>query len=157
MSKTLVACFSPTGTTKRVADCIVEATGADEFEIKPAVPYTAADLDWHDAKSRTSVEMNDSSCRPEIAGTIASLDQYDLIYVGFPIWWYTAPMIIHTFFEQYDWTGKKVVLFATSGGSGLGDTAKILEPSAKGATFVGGRCFPGGGSKSQIVSWVESL
>ena len=123
MSKTLVAFFSASGTTKRVAEKLAAAIGSDLYEIKPAVPYTRADLNWQDKHSRSSVEMNDPSSRPELADYNANPANYDLIFLGFPIWWYTAPRIIRSFLESYDFTGKTITLFATSGGSGLGKTA----------------------------------
>ena len=123
MSKTLVAYFSASGVTEKAAQNLAKAAGADLYQIRPAVPYTGADLNWMDKKSRSSVEMNDKSSRPAIADKDAHIEQYDTIFLGFPIWWYVAPTIINTFLESYDWTGKKIVLFATSGGSGLGKSA----------------------------------
>ena len=117
MSKTLVAYFSASGVTRRVAENLATAAGADIYEIRPAVPYTSADLNWMDKKSRSTVEMKDKSSRPELADTDADIASYDKIFVGFPIWWYTAPTIINTFLESYDFSGKTIVLFATSGGS----------------------------------------
>ena len=115
MSKTLVAYFSASGVTEKAAQNLAKAAGADLYQIRPAVPYTGADLNWMDKKSRSSVEMNDKSSRPAIADKDAHIEQYDTIFLGFPIWWYVAPTIINTFLESYDWTGKKIVLFATSG------------------------------------------
>lgn len=130
MDKVLVAYFSPTGTTREAAEKLAKKLGADAFEILPAVPYTEADLDWRDANSRSTVEMKNKSFRPELAkGEDPHIEQYDVIYVGFPIWWYVAPTIINTFLEVYDFSGKKVVLFATSGGSGWGKTLEELKPS----------------------------
>ena len=120
MSKKLVAYFSASGTTKKVAERLAKAAGADLFEIGPAIPYTSADLNWMDKKSRSSVEMNDPDSRPEIAETIPNMVDYDTVFIGFPIWWYVAPHIIHTFVESYDFSGKTLVPFATSGGSGMG-------------------------------------
>ncbi|HJC42939.1 MAG TPA: NAD(P)H-dependent oxidoreductase, partial [Candidatus Mediterraneibacter gallistercoris] len=120
MSKTLVAYFSASGVTARVAKNLAGAADADLYEIRPAVPYTSADLNWMDKSSRSSVEMKDKSSRPELADTDADIASYDRIFVGFPIWWYTAPTIINTFLESYDFSGKTIILFATSGGSGLG-------------------------------------
>ena len=119
MSKTLTAYFSASGTTARTAKNLAQAAGADLYEIKPAVPYTQADLNWMDKKSRSSVEMNDRSFRPELADKDADIAAYDRILLGFPIWWYVAPTIINTFLESYDFTGKEIILFATSGGSGF--------------------------------------
>ena len=111
MSKTLVAYFSASGVTEKAAQNLAKAAGADLYQIRPAVPYTGADLNWMDKKSRSSVEMNDKSSRPAIADKDAHIEQYDTIFLGFPIWWYVAPTIINTFLECYDWTGKKIVLF----------------------------------------------
>lgn len=129
MSKTLVAYFSASGRTRKKAEKLAKELAADLYEIKPAVPYTKADLNWMDKKSRSSIEMSDKSSRPEIVEDDAHIDQYDVIYVGFPIWWYIAPTIINTFLEKYDFSGKKICLFATSGGSGWGDTVDSLKDS----------------------------
>lgn len=139
MSKKLVAYFSASGITRNVAKMIAEAAGADLYEITPKEAYTKADLNWMDKKSRSSVEMTDKKIRPEITDTDAKISEYDEIFLGFPIWWYVAPTIINTFLEKYDFTGKKIVLFATSGGSGFGNTVKELQPFAPGAQFVEGR------------------
>ena len=139
MGKTLVAYFSASGVTAKVAEKVAKAAEADLFEIRPEVPYTKADLNWMDKKSRSSVEMTDKKIRPEITDTDAKISEYDEIFLGFPIWWYVAPTIINTFLEKYDFTGKKIVLFATSGGSGFGNTVKELQPSAPGAQFVEGK------------------
>ena len=128
MPKKLVAYFSAGGVTKKVAERLAAAAGADLFEIKPAVPYTVADLDWTNKKSRSSVEMNDPSSRPEIARRLDSLEEYDTVFLGFPIWWYVAPTIINTFLESYDFAGKTIIPFATSGGSGMGKTVEVLKP-----------------------------
>ena len=128
MPKKLVAYFSAGGVTKKVAERLAAAAGADLFEIEPAVPYTVADLDWTNKKSRSSVEMNDPSSRPEIARRLDSLEDYDTVFLGFPIWWYVAPTIINTFLESYDFAGKTIIPFATSGGSGLGKTVEVLKP-----------------------------
>ncbi len=120
MSKTLVVYFSASGVTAKVAKNLAEAAGAELFEIRPAVPYTQADLNWHDNNSRSSVEMRDASARPEIAERVEDMGKYEVIFIGFPIWWYVAPHIINTFLESYDLSGKKIVLFATSGGSDSG-------------------------------------
>lgn len=138
--KSLVAYFSATGTTKRVAEALAKAAGADIYEIKPAVPYTKADLDWTDNKSRSSLEMNDVASRPAIADKDADIENYEVIFLGFPIWWYVAPAIINTFLESYDFSGKTVVLFATSGGSGLGKTAEKLKSICPNTTrLISGR------------------
>lgn len=139
MAKTLVAYFSASGTTKKVAEKLATAAKADLFEIQPLVPYTKADLNWMDKKSRSSVEMNDKSFRPEIVKKDLDPGQYDAIIIGFPIWWYVAPTIINTFLESYDFGGKKIILFATSGGSGFGNTVMELKNSAPSATIVEGK------------------
>lgn len=139
MSKKLVAYFSASGITRNVAKMVAEAAGADLYEITPKEAYTKADLNWMDKKSRSSVEMADKKIRPEITDTDAKIAEYDEIFLGFPIWWYVAPTIINTFLEKYDFTGKKIVLFATSGGSGFGNTVKELQPSAPQAQFVEGK------------------
>lgn len=142
MTKKLVAYFSASGVTAKVAKKLAEAAGADLYEIKPAVPYTSADLNWNDKQSRSSVEMGDRSSRPAIADSDANIAAYDVVYVGFPIWWYVAPTIVNTFLESYDFTGKKIVLFATSGGSGFGKAVQGLQPSAPKATIVEGKVNP---------------
>ncbi|MDY3814480.1 MAG: flavodoxin, partial [Candidatus Copromonas sp.] len=139
MAKKLVAYFSAGGTTKKIAEQIAEAGNADLCEITPKVAYTTADLNWMDKKSRSSVEMSDKKFRPEMAGEDVDMGAYDEIILGFPIWWYVAPTIINTFLEKYDLTGKKIVLFATSGGSGFGNTVEELQPSAPGAEIVEGK------------------
>lgn len=128
MSKKLVAYFSASGVTKKVAEQLSQIAGADLFEIRPAVPYTDADLNWRDTHSRSSVEMNDPHSRPNIAETLSTMADYDVIFLGFPIWWYTAPTIIHTFLESYDFSNKTIVPFATSVGSGFGKTIESLKP-----------------------------
>ena len=155
--KALVAYFSASGTTARVAKNLAEAAGADLYEIKPAVPYSSADLDWTNKKSRSSVEMADPARRPELADKNADVAAYDVIFVGFPIWWYVAPRIINSFLESYDFTGKKVVLFATSGGSGLGKTAAALQPSAPGAQIVEGKLLNSGNTVDALKKWVATL
>ena len=156
MGKRLVAFFSASGTTKKVAEMIASAVDADLYEIMPKQPYSKADLNWMDKKSRSSVEMSDKRFRPEISDTDVSVDQYDEIILGFPIWWYVAPTIINTFLEKYDFTGKKIVLFATSGGSGFGKTVQELQPSAPGAEIREGKLL-NDGSKQAIENWVKSL
>lgn len=138
MAKTLVAYFSASGTTMDVASRLARMTDSDLFAIVPADPYTSADLDWRDKQSRSTLEAADPSCRPAITSQIEDIEDYDTIFLGFPIWWYVAPAIINTFLESYDLTGKTVVLFATSGGSGMGKTASILRASAPGAKIVDG-------------------
>ena len=156
MKKTLVAFFSASGTTKKVAEMIAEAADCDIYEITPKVAYTKADLNWMDKKSRSSVEMNDKKIRPELADNTIDISGYDEIILGFPIWWYVAPTIINTFLEAYDFAGKKIVLFATSGGSGFGNTVKELQPSAPNAQIVEGRLL-NRASKTEITDWVNTL
>lgn len=157
-NKSLVAYFSASGVTKKVAEKLSDAVGADLFEIKPKVKYTKADLDWMDTKSRSSIEMNDKSFRPDISEKCDNMDKYDVVYVGFPIWWYVAPTIINTFLESYDFSGKTIVLFATSGGSGFGDTVKGLRGSVSDTTVIKeGKLFNSGVSKDKLVSWVNDL
>ncbi len=153
MSKTLVAYFSASGTTAKVAKKMAEAIGADLFEIKPETPYTGADLNWQNKNSRSSVEMNDRSSRPAIAVKVADMPQYDVVFVGFPVWWYREPSIIDTFMESYDFAGKTVIPFATSGGSGLGDSAANMQKLAKGAKVVGGKRFSGNASAEELKAW----
>lgn len=157
MSKTLVAYFSASGTTQRAADKLAKAAGADLYEIRPAVPYTRADLDWMDKKSRSTLEMKDPSFRPELSDKDADIASYDRIFLGFPIWWYVAPTLINTFLESYDFTGKEIVLFATSGGSGFGKTVQALEPSCPGAVIKEGRLLNGGMSEAELKTWAESV
>lgn len=157
MSKRLVAYFSASGVTAKTAKALAEAAEADLYEIQPQIPYTQADLNWMDKKSRSTVEMKDPDSRPAISGSVPGMDQYDVIFLGFPIWWYTAPTIIKTFLESYDMAGKKIVLFATSGGSGLGDTARTLQKVCPKAEFKGGKLLNGRQSRESLTSWIESL
>ena len=157
MSKKLVAYFSASGVTKAVAGHLAKAAGADLFEIKPAVPYTRADLDWTNKKSRSSIEMNDPASRPEIAERLPNMADYDAIFIGFPIWWYVAPTIINSFVESYDFSGKTIVLFATSGGSSLGSTAAALQSSAPGARILDGRLLNGRLNEGDLKAWVSGL
>ncbi len=150
-SKTLVAYFSATGTTARAARRLAEAVGADIYEIRPAVPYTRADR-----KSRSTLEAHDAACRPAIAGEPVDLSGYGTVFVGFPIWWYTAPRIIQSFLESHDFAGKRVVPFATSGGSGLGRTAEALRASCPSAEVLPGRLLNGGSSDGELKKWAES-
>ncbi len=156
MSKKLVAYFSASGITRKVAEMIAEAADCDIYEITPKVAYTKADLNWMDKKSRSSVEMNDKKIRPELADNTIDISGYDEIILGFPIWWYVAPTIINTFLEAYNFAGKKIVLFATSGGSGFGNTVKELQPSAPNAQIVEGRLL-NRASKTEITDWVNTL
>ena len=155
MSKTLVAYFSASGTTAKVAKKMAEAIGADLFEIKPETPYSGADLNWQNKNSRSSVEMNDRSSRPAIAVKAADMPQYDVVFVGFPVWWYREPSIIDTFMESYDFAGKTVIPFATSGGSGLGDSAANMQKLAKGAKVVNGKRFSGSASAEELKAWAD--
>ena len=138
MTKTLVAYFSAPGTTMDVANHLARVTDSDLLAIVPANPYTSADLNWRDKQSRSTREAADPSCRPAITSRVEHIEDYDIIFLGFPIWWYVAPAIVNTFLESYDLTGKTVVLFATSGGSGMGKTASVLRASAPGAKIVDG-------------------
>ncbi len=158
MSKTLVAYFSASGTTARVAKGLAGAIGADIYEIRPAVPYTKADLNWMDKKSRSSVEMNDPSSRPALADRNADIDAYDTVLLGFPIWWYVAPTIINSFLESYDFSGKKIVLFATSGGSGFGKAAAGLRPSVAADTvIIEGKVLNGRQTAESLKAWAETV
>lgn len=157
MKKTLVAYFSATGTTAAVAKKLAAAAGADLYEIKPAVPYTKEDLNWMNKKSRSSVEMNDKSFRPELAEKNAAISGYELVLVGFPIWWYVAPTIINTFLESYDFSGKMIVLFATSGGSGFGRAVESLKGSCPGAEIAEGKILNQLPDAAELRQWVESL
>jgi flavodoxin len=158
MSKRLVAFFSASGITGDVAKTLAEAAGADLYEIKPAVPYSKADLDWQNKKARSTIEMNDKSSRPLLIEKNANVGSYDVVFVGFPIWWYVAPTIINTFLESYDFAGKTIVLFATSGGSGFGKTVENLKGSVAASTVIKeGRILNGKQTKTDLVSWVDSL
>ncbi len=156
MKKRVVAYFSASGVTKKVAEMIAEALSCDIHEIVPKVAYTKADLDWMDKSSRSSVEMKDKSIRPELAEDNDDIEAYDEIILGFPIWWYVAPTIINTFLEKYDLKGKKIVLFATSGGSGFGNTVKELTPSAPGAVIEEGKLL-NRATKQEISEFVNTL
>lgn len=157
MANVLVAYFSASGVTARAAQALADTAGADLYEIKPAVPYTQADLNWMDKKSRSSVEMNDPTARPEISGKVADMDRYDVVLLGFPIWWYREPSIIDTFLESYDFTGKKIVLFATSGGSGFGKTVEGMKKIVPSAEIVEGRMMNGSWKESELKLWMEGL
>lgn len=148
--KILVSYFSASGVTAKAAEKLAEAAQADLYEIKPEVPYSHADLDWTNKKSRSSVEMSDPASRPAIAGKLADMEKYDTIFVGFPIWWYIAPTIINTFLESYDLSGKTIIPFATSGGSGMGKTNENLAPSCPGATLLQGKMLNGRLSESEL-------
>lgn len=158
MSNVLVAYFSASGVTARVAKVLAGAIGADLYEIKPKVPYTKADLNWQDATSRSSVEMRDKSSRPALADKDAPISAHDTVFLGFPIWWYVAPTIINTFLESYDFSGKKIIFFATSGGSGFGATAAGLQGSvAADTTIIEGKLLNGVPSAERLKDWAESL
>lgn len=155
--KILVAYFSASGVTAKAAWKLSEAIGADLHEIKPEIPYSSADLNWMDKKSRSSVEMNDSSSRPAIAEKLPNMEKYDVVFVGFPIWWYVAPTIINTFLESYDFSGKTIIPFATSGGSGMGNTNAKLKPSCPGAALLQGKLLNGNLSEDSLKNWVKDL
>ena len=158
MSKKLVAYFSASGKTAKVADMLADAVGADIYEIRPEVPYTKADLNWMNKKSRSSVEMNDKAFRPAIADKNAKIDNYDTIFLGFPIWWYVAPTIINTFLEGYDFSGKKIILFATSGSSGFGKTVEELKVSVPASCeIIEGKLLNGKQTIPTIRAWTETL
>ena len=158
MSKKLVAYFSASGVTAKLAKNLAEAAGADLYEIRPETPYTNADLNWQNKNSRSSVEMNDKSFRPAIADTNANIADYDTIFVGFPIWWYVAPTIINTFLEAYDFSGKTIIIFATSGGSGMGNSAKELRLSVSNSAVIkDGKRFSANASVSELKEWVNSF
>lgn len=156
MKKILVAYFSASGVTERVAKKMADATGTDLFEIKPDQPYTRADLNWMDKHSRSTVEMNDRNCRPVMAEK-PDVSGYDMIFVGFPVWWYREPSIIDTFMESTDFTGKTVVPFCTSGGSGLGDSAKNMQALAPGAKVLEGKRFSASASSDELKKWVDKF
>lgn len=156
--KVLVAYFSATGTTKRVAENLAQATNGDLYEIKPLKPYTGADLDWTNKQSRSSVEMENHNSRPEIVDDNFSVANYDTIFLGFPIWWYIAPTIVNTFLEKHDFSNKTIVLFATSGGSRFGKTIDNLKPSvSNSAKIIEGDILNGNPSVDKLKKWVESL
>jgi flavodoxin len=157
MSKVLVAYFSASGVTAKVAGNLSKAVGADLYEIAPEVPYSKADLNWMNKKSRSSVEMGDRSSRPAIAAKVDNMEQYDTVFVGFPVWWYREPSIIDTFMESYDFSGKTVVPFATSGGSGLGDSYKNMQELALGATVKDGKKFSPSVSEASLKEWAEQF
>lgn len=157
MSRKLVAYFSASGVTAKVAETLSEAIGADLYEIEPAVPYTEKDLNWMDKKSRSTVEMNDPASRPAIAGMRDNMEDYNTVFIGFPIWWYVAPHIINTFLESYDLTGKTIVPFATSGGSEMGKTNEKLMPSCAGAKLIEGKVFNHSASHEELAAWVDGL
>ena len=152
----LIAYFSASGVTKKVAESMAAAAGAELFEIEPEVRYSKADLNWMDRKSRSTLEMQDRSCRPKMAKT-ADVSPYDVVLVGFPVWWYREPSIIDTFMESADFTGKTVVPFCTSGGSGLGDSAENMQKLAPGAKVMDGRRFSSSASADELKNWAEQF
>lgn len=156
MNKRLVAYFSASGVTKSAAERLAKMAKADLFEIKPAVPYTRADLDWTNKKSRSSVEMSNPDSRPEIAQTLSNMSEYDTVFIGFPIWWYVAPTIINTFLESYDFSGKTIILFATSGGSGMGKTAEVLKSLCPTADIKSEKMLNRVSDK-ELEKWLDSI
>ena len=158
MSKVLVAYFSASGVTAKTAKNLAKAANADLYEIAPAKPYTSDDLNWRNKKSRSSIEMADKAFRPSLADTNADISKYDAILLGFPIWWYTAPTIVNTFLESYDFSGKTIILFATSGGSGFGNTLRELKPGVSDDTVIKeGKILNGDPSVSELEKWVKGL
>lgn len=157
MNRKLVAYFSASGVTAKVAENLAEAIGADVFAIEPAVPYTDEDLNWNNSKARSSIEMADKSSRPAIAYKRDNMADYDTVFVGFPIWWYVAPTIINTFLESYDLSGKTIIPFATSGGSGMGKTNEGLAPSCPASKLVDGRVFKPTATKKELAAWAEGI
>ena len=155
MAKTLVAYFSAGGTTARAAKALAQAAGADLYEIRPARTYTPADLDWMDRKSRSSVEMNDENARPAIAGRVENMDEYDTVFVGFPVWWYTAPRIVNTFLESYDFTDKTMIPFATSGGSGVEKSAGDLKTRYPALNWKKGKLLGGRVTADTLRGWID--
>ena len=157
MKKILVAYFSASGETAKLAKTIAGVVGGDLFEIVPKVPYTAADLNWMDKRSRSTAEMNDDNSRPAIASKLADMAQYNTVFVGFPIWWYQAPRIIEAFLESYDFAGKNVIPFATSGGSGMGKTDSILKAVCPAAIWLPGKRMQSSESAAAVEKWVNTL
>ncbi len=157
MNRKLVAYFSASGTTAKVAQTLADTINADLHEITPAIPYTKKDLNWMDKTSRSSVEMGDSSSRPAITNLRTNMDAYDTIFIGFPIWWYVAPKIINTFLESYDFSGKMIIPFATSGGSGMGKTNAHLLPSCPQSRLLEGKVFKKNATADELSSWATSL
>lgn len=156
-TKVLVAYFSATNTTEGVAEHIANGLNADLYEIVPEDPYTDADLNYNDNKSRSTIEMNDPSSRPSISGSVENIEQYDVVFIGYPIWWGEAPRIVSTFMESYDFSGKTIVPFCTSGGSGIGSSASNLEKLTSGATWLEGRRLNGSDSQDTVMEWVNGL
>jgi flavodoxin len=158
MSKTLVAYFSCSGVTEQLAKTLASVVGGDLYQIKPAIPYTTADLNWRDSNARSTIEMKDKKSRPAIEGKVNRMEEYDTIFIGFPIWWYVAPTIINTFLESYDFSGKTVIPFATSGSSGMGDTDKWLHPScSKETKWRSSKRLSADANAASLKKWVEEL
>lgn len=157
MSKILVAYFSASGVTEKTAKKLAAAANADLYEIRPKVPYTDADLDWTDKNSRSTIEMKDQSSRPEIADNNADINGHDVIFVGFPIWWYVAPTIINTFLESYDFSGKTVIPFATSGGSGMGKTDEVLHKLCPSSVKWKAGKLLNRMSETDMKNWIKEL
>ena len=157
MNKTLVAYFSVSGQTAKLAKTIADVTGGDLFEIAPETPYTAHDLDWNDKASRSTIEMKDPKSRPAITGRVGDMTQYETLFIGFPIWWYQAPRIIETFLESYDFSGKTVIPFATSGGSGMGGEDILKAACSKDTKWLPGKRLSSCESAASVQKWVESL
>ena len=155
MAKALVAYFSASGVTADLSKRLADAIGADLYEIKPEQTYTDADLNWQDKQSRSSIEMNDRNSRPAIGNYVENMEQYDTVFVGFPIWWYREPSIIDTFMEAYSFDGKTVIPFATSGGSGMGDSSKNMQEPANGAKLVQGKWFGSSASADELKAWAQ--
>lgn len=157
MSKKLVAYFSASGVTASLAKNLAAAIGADLFEIEPVIRYGKADLDWTNKNSRSSVEMNDKLSRPAVAKKLGNMSEYDEVFVGFPIWWYIAPTIVNNFLEGYDLAGKTIIPFATSGGSGMGETNEYLANSCKGAKLVEGKVLRRNACADELKKWAEEV
>lgn len=155
MNKVLVTYFSASGETKKVAEMLANTINADIFEIKPKIPYTTEDLDWQNSQSRSSIEMENKSSRPEILEKLENMNQYNVVFVGFPIWWYREPSIIDTFIEQYDFTGKTIIPFATSGSSPIGNSGQNIQVLAPGVKVNTGKRFPTNLSSSELKSWAS--
>ncbi len=156
-AKVLVAYFSATNTTEGVAEHIANGLNADLYEIVPEEPYTEADLNYNDDNSRSTIEMNDPSARPAISGSVENMEQYDIVFIGYPIWWGEAPRIVSTFMESYDFSGKTIVPFCTSGGSGIGSSDSNLEQLTSGADWLDGRRLNGSDSEETVMEWVNGL
>ncbi len=156
-AKVLVAYFSATNTTKPLAEYIADGLDADIYEIVPETPYTSADLNYGSSSSRTTVEMNDPNARPAISGSVDNMEQYDIVFIGYPIWWGQAPRIVRTFLESYDFNGKTIVPFCTSGSRGIGSSARNLHTLTHGAAWLDGQRFSGGTARSTMIQWVNSL